>query len=95
VPEDVFRLTKQTHLEQINGGPSVQRWLLVNGSDDSALLRFSRVESGSEVELETLGDLVLEFDLGSEEVGGGPGLHVYTTRVRGGPGGGKEETVIR
>ena len=32
------------------------------------------MEEGGGVELETLGDLVLELDLGAECVGGGPGL---------------------
>jgi hypothetical protein len=63
-----------THPEKIDGGPGVQARLLVNGRDDGRLLRLGRVERGGEVELEALGDLVLELDLGAEEVGRGPGL---------------------
>jgi hypothetical protein len=63
-----------THLEEVNGGTAVQRGLLVDGRKDGRLLRLGRVEGGREVELETLGDLVLELELGAEDVGGGPGL---------------------
>ena len=48
--------------------------LLVDGSKDGRLLGLGGVKSGSEVQLQSLGDLVLQLDLGSEEVGGGPGL---------------------
>lgn len=66
--------TRATHLEQVNGGASVERRLLVDGSEDSRLLRLCGVQSSREVELEALGDLVLELELGAEQVGGGPGL---------------------
>jgi len=52
----------------------VEGRLLVDGSKDSRLLGLGGVKSGSEVQLQSLGDLVLQLDLGSEEVGGGPGL---------------------
>lgn len=61
-------------LEKIGSGSSVERGLLVDGSKDGSLLGFGRVERGSEVKLETLGDNVVDFDLGSEQVGGGPCL---------------------
>lgn len=48
--------------------------LLVDGGEDGRLLGLGWVEGGSEVQLQSLGDLVLELDLGSEEVGGGPSL---------------------
>lgn len=50
--------------------------LLVDGSEDGRLLGLGWVEGGSEVQLQSLGDLVLQLDLGSEEVGGGPGLYI-------------------
>lgn len=64
------------HLEEVNGGAGVEGGLLVDGSQDGGLLRLGRVKSGREVELETLGDLVLELELRAEQVGGGPGLDV-------------------
>lgn len=54
----------------------MDRGLLVDGSEDGTLLRLGGVEGGREVELEALGDLVLELNLGAEEVRGGPGLWV-------------------
>jgi hypothetical protein len=63
-----------THLEEVDGSPGVEGRLLVDGSKDSRLLGLGGVKSGSEVQLQSLGDLVLQLDLGSEEVGGGPGL---------------------
>lgn len=52
----------------------MERGLLVDGSEDGSLGRLGGVEGGSEVELQALGDLVLELNLSAEEVGGGPGL---------------------
>ena len=61
-------------LEEVDGGSGVERGLLVDGSEDSRLLGLGRVEGRGQVKLETLGDEVVDLDLGSEEVGGGPGL---------------------
>jgi len=61
-------------LEEVNGGPGVQAGLLVDSSQNSSFLGFGRVERSLQVELQTLGDLVLELELRSEEVGGGPSL---------------------
>jgi hypothetical protein len=61
-------------LEEVDGGSGVERGLLVDGSEDGRLLGLGRVEGRGEVELETLGNEVVDLDLGSEEVGGGPGL---------------------
>jgi len=52
----------------------VEGRLLVDGSKDGRLLGLGGVKSSSEVQLQSLGDLVLQLDLGSEEVGGGPSL---------------------
>jgi hypothetical protein len=52
----------------------VEGRLLVDGSKDGRLLGLGGVKGGSEVQLQSLGDLVLQLDLGSEEVGGGPSL---------------------
>jgi len=61
-------------LEEVDGSPGVEGRLLVDGSKDSRLLGLGGVKSSSEVQLQSLGDLVLQLDLGSEEVGGGPSL---------------------
>lgn len=61
-------------LEDVGGGTGVERGLLVDGSEDGTLLRLGGVEGGSKVKLQSLGDLVLELDLGAEDVGGGPSL---------------------
>jgi hypothetical protein len=63
-----------THLEEVDGSPGVEGRLLVDGGEDSRLLGLGGVEGGSEVQLQSLGNLVLQLDLGSEEVGGGPCL---------------------
>jgi len=61
-------------LEEVDGSPGVEGRLLVDGSKDGRLLGLGGVKGGSEVQLQSLGDLVLQLDLGSEEVGGGPSL---------------------
>lgn len=48
--------------------------LLVDGSDDSALLVLDGVEGSQEVQLQATGNLVLELNLSSENVRGGPSL---------------------
>ena len=48
--------------------------LLVDGSNDGALLVLGGVKSGQEVQLQATSDLVLELDLSSEDVGSGPSL---------------------
>lgn len=48
--------------------------LLVDSSNDSGLLGLGGVQRGRKVELEALSDLVLELNLGSEQVGGSPSL---------------------
>lgn len=52
----------------------MQRRLLVDGSQDGRLGGLSGVEGGSKVKLQALGNLVLELELSSENVGGGPTL---------------------
>lgn len=68
------RSSWKTHLEQVKHGTSVEAALLVDSSDDTALVVLLRVKAGVQVELEALGDLVLELDDGAEDVGGGPSL---------------------
>lgn len=48
--------------------------LLVDSVEDSALGTLLRKESGGKVELETLGHIVLELDLGAEHIRGRPRL---------------------
>ena len=63
-----------TNLEEINRSLSVNSGVLEDGGDDGTLSVLLRVESGSEVELEALSEVVLELNLSSEDVGGGPDL---------------------
>jgi hypothetical protein len=46
-------------------------------------LGLGRVEGGSKVKLETLGDNVVNLDLRSEHVGGGPSLSMSTCKSLG------------
>jgi len=71
---DVAFCFARTYLEDVDGGTGVDGGLLVDGSEDGTLLRLGGVEGGGEVELEALGNLVLELNLGAEEVRGGPSL---------------------
>ena len=61
-------------LEDVKGSPGVEARLLVDSSQQSGLGALLRQQSGGEVELETLGNLVLELDLGAKHVRGRPGL---------------------
>ena len=63
-------------LEEVDSGAGVERGLLVDGSDNGRLLRLGGVQGGRNVELQALGDLVLELELSAEQVGGGPGLYI-------------------
>lgn len=63
-------------LDNVDGGAGVDRGLLVDGSKDGSLLVLGGVEGGVEIQLEALGNLVVELDLGAEQVGGGPCLGV-------------------
>lgn len=67
------RITR-TNLEDVQHCASVEAWLLVGRAEVHRLCALVRVERGGGVELEALGDLVLELDLGAERVVGGPSL---------------------
>jgi hypothetical protein len=54
----------------------VERGLLVDGSDNGRLLSLGGIQGGRHVELEALGNLVLELELGAEQVGGRPRLYM-------------------
>lgn len=69
-----YRSEYRADLEEVDGGSGVNAGLLVDGGNDGALLVLDRVEGGQKVQLEASGDLVLELDLGSEDVRGGPSL---------------------
>ena len=62
------------YLEEVDGGLGVDSGVLEDGGDDGSLSVLLGVEGSSEVELEALGELVLELNLSSENVGGGPSL---------------------
>jgi len=64
----------RTNLKDIQHCAGVEAWLLVGRAEVHRLCALVRVERGGGVELEALGDLVLELDLGAERVVGGPGL---------------------
>jgi hypothetical protein len=66
--------TLETNLEDVQDGAGVEAGLLVGGAKEDRLCVLLRVEGGRGVELEALGDLVLELDLSAERVMGGPGL---------------------
>ena len=65
---------KSTNLEDVKESAGVEAGLLVGGGEESRLGTSVGGEGGLEVELDTLGDLVVNFDLGLEDVGGRPGL---------------------
>lgn len=65
---------RDAYLEKVNGSPSVNSGGLVDGTDDGSLSVLGRVQGGGNIELEALGELVLELDLSSEKVGGVPDL---------------------
>lgn len=69
------RSEKRTpNLEDVQNGAGVQTGLLVGSAKKHRLGVLFWVENGSGLELETVSDLVLELDLGTDNVGGGPGL---------------------
>ena len=61
-------------LEEINIGTGVEAQLLVVDANLGVLLALGGEETSDNIQLQTLGDLVLELDLGGKEVTGGPGL---------------------
>jgi hypothetical protein len=63
-----------TNLEDVQNGAGVQTGLLVCSAKKHRLGVLLRVENGGGLELETVSDLVLELELGAENVRGGPGL---------------------
>ena len=63
---------KRTHLEEVKERTSVQTGLLVDGVDGGRLLAADCRETDVEVELETLGEVVLSLDRGLDPVAGRP-----------------------
>jgi hypothetical protein len=61
-------------LEYVKGSTGVKARLLVDSSQQSRLGTLLRQQSGGEVELEALGNLVLELNLGAKHVRGRPRL---------------------
>jgi hypothetical protein len=64
----------RAYLEDIKESTAVEARLLVGGSEHAGLDVLLRVETGGQVELETLGHVVLELNLGAEDVCGRPCL---------------------
>lgn len=63
-----------TDLVHVKSSTGVDARLLVGSIDKSRLVALLRLESRVQVELEALGNLVLDLELRLENVGGGPGL---------------------
>lgn len=64
----------RTYLEDIEDSAGVKARLLVGDVQESVLGALVGEEGGSDIELETLGDLILELNGRAESVGGSPGL---------------------
>lgn len=58
----------ETHLENVKESTGVKTRLLVSGSEQSSLLAAVGSEGSGEIELETLGEVVLGLDLSTEDV---------------------------
>ena len=69
------------NLEDVKESTGVKSGLLIDGSEQGRLGTLFWQQSGSEVEFQTLGDLVLELDLGAKHVRGRPGLGESETVV--------------
>jgi hypothetical protein len=63
-----------TNREYIQNGARVKARLLISGTEEDRFCVLVGVESGGSLELEALGDLVVELDLVAERVGGVPRL---------------------
>ena len=63
-----------TNLEDVQNCAGVNARLLVGRAEEHRLCVLIRVKGGGGVELEALGYLVLELNLGAERIVGGPGL---------------------
>jgi len=61
-------------LEDVQNGAGVEAGLLVGGTEKDRLCVLFGVEGGRGLELEALGNLIIELDLVAERVVGGPGL---------------------
>lgn len=74
MPNALMPEKQTTHAEEINNSPAVQTGLLVGSVDNGGLATGLGQQRGVQVQLETLGDLVLKLDGRSEDVGGSPSL---------------------
>ena len=70
---------RKTHPEDVNESTGVNTRLLVDGVDERGFLDLLREEGGGQIDLETLGNLVFELDLGLEDIGGCPRLGEHDT----------------
>ena len=61
-------------LEDVEEGAAVEAWLLVDGACERRLTAALREKRGLDVELQALCDVVLQLELGLEDVGRGPRL---------------------
>jgi len=61
-------------LEDVKGSAGVDARLLVDSVKESSLVALVRVKAGVQVKLDTLGNLVVNFNLTAKDVAGGPSL---------------------
>lgn len=76
---------KDKYPEEVKGSTGVEARLLVDGVDESRLVTLLGEKRSSDVKLETLGNLVLELDLTTKDIGGGPSLGDSETMFAVGP----------
>lgn len=62
------------YLQQIKSSAGVDAGLLIDGIDHSRFGILVRLEGGRNIDFETLGNLVLNLQYTTEDVGGGPSL---------------------
>ena len=73
-PCHVIMVRESAYLENVKERAGVEARLLVGGGEESRLGTSVGGESGLEVKLDTLGDLVVDLNLGLQDVGSRPGL---------------------
>lgn len=66
--------TTGTHLEDVEGSTGVDTRLFVGSIDNCGLCTFLREKGCIEIDLQTLGDLVVKLDGAAKDVGGSPSL---------------------
>ena len=68
-----------TNVEEVEGGTGVIARLLESQVEQTAVDSLFGVQARVRLELETLGELVLDFELGAEDVGSRPGVREHSS----------------